>query len=80
MDSVADALSAGHRLYLVMITTSKYCVEEVNGSIWSNRFLFFVTGVLVGAILYPIHCGQPFVLKVAVQLLRALSIIIVSVV
>lgn len=59
---------------------SQYGVEGFNGSMWSNRFLFFVTGVIAGAILYPIHYGQPFTLKVAVQLLLALSIILVSVV
>ncbi|GAB2538360.1 hypothetical protein [Spirosoma aerophilum] len=61
------------------ITASKYGVEGFNGSMWSNRFLFFVTGVFVGAILYPIHFGQPFTGKVAVQLLLAISIILVSV-
>ena len=61
------------------IKASHYGVAGFNGSMWSNRFLFFVTGVIMGAILYPIHFGQPFTIKVAVQLLLALSIIIVSV-
>ncbi len=62
------------------IRASKYGVEGFGGSMWSNRFLFFATGVIVGAILYPLHFGQPFTLKVLVQLLLALCIIIVSLV
>ncbi|QIP11959.1 hypothetical protein G8759_04590 [Spirosoma aureum] len=61
------------------IQASKFGVEGFNGSMWSNRFLFFVTGVIAGAILYPIHYGQAFTLKVFVQLLLALSIILVSI-
>lgn len=63
----------------VWIQASKYGVEGFNGSMWSNRFLFFVTGVMAGAILYPLHYGQPFTMKVLVQLLLALCIILVSV-
>ena len=62
------------------IKASEYGVEGFNGSMWSNRFLFFVTGVIIGSILYPIHYGQPFTLKVFVQLLLALSIVVVSIV
>lgn len=61
------------------IKASHYGVEGFNGSMWSNRFLFFVTGVIAGSILYPIHYGQPFTLKVLVQLLLAISIIAVSI-
>lgn len=61
------------------IKASDYGVAGFNGSMWSNRFLFFVTGVIAGSILYPIHYGQPFTLKVMVQLLLALAIIAVSV-
>jgi len=46
---------------------------------WSNRFLFFVTGVFVGIILYPYHFHQPFTLKVLVQCALAVSIILVSI-
>lgn len=63
----------------VWIKASEYGVAGFGGSMWSNRFLFFVTGVFAGAILYPLHYGQQFTLKVAVQLLLALSIIFVSV-
>jgi len=63
----------------VWIKASEYGVAGFGGSMWSNRFLFFVTGVFAGAILYPLHYGQQFTLKVAVQFLLALSIIFVSV-
>lgn len=58
---------------------SKYGVEGFNGSMWSNRFLFFMTGVMAGAILYPLHFDQPFTAKVAVQLLLAFAILAVSI-
>ena len=61
------------------IKASQYGVEGFNGSMWSNRFLFFVTGVIAGSILYPIHYGQPFTTKVFVQLLLAIAIIAVSI-
>ncbi|AXE18448.1 hypothetical protein DR864_12135 [Runella rosea] len=61
------------------IKASEYGVKGFNGSMWSNRFLFFVTGVFVGSFLYPIHFGQTFTLKVAIQLLLALAIIVVSI-
>lgn len=62
------------------ITASKYGVEGFNGSMWSNRFLFFTTGVFAAAILYPIHFGQPFTPKVCVQLFLATSILVISVI
>lgn len=62
------------------IRASQYGVEGFNGSMWSNRFLFFTTGVFAAAILYPLHFSQPFTVKVLVQLSLALSIIIISVV
>ncbi|AQG78952.1 hypothetical protein [Spirosoma montaniterrae] len=62
------------------IQASKYGVEGLNGSMWANRFLFFATGVMVGAILYPYHFGQPFTVKVLIQLLLALCILLVSVI
>lgn len=61
------------------IKASEYGVQGFNGSMWSNRFLFFVTGVIVGSILYPIHFGQTFTLKVVIQLVLALLIIVVSI-
>lgn len=63
----------------IWIKASAYGVQGFNGSMWSNRFLFFTTGVFVAALLYPIHFGQPFTLKVFVQLALAFSIILVSV-
>lgn len=62
------------------IKASRYGVEGFGGSMWSNRFLFFATGVMAGAILYPLHFGQPFTIKVAIQLLLAICIILVSVI
>jgi hypothetical protein len=61
------------------ITASHYGVKAFNGEMWSNRFLFFVTGIIVAAILYPYHFGQPFTGKTFVQLLLALTIMLVSV-
>lgn len=62
------------------IKASRYGVEGFNGSMWSNRFLFFATGVMVGAILYPLHYNQPFTIKVVIQVLLALCIMLVSVI
>ena len=61
------------------IKASEYGVAGFNGSMWSNRFLFFVTGVFVGIVLYPIHFNQPFTLKVLIQCMLAVSIILVSI-
>ncbi|MFT4032598.1 MAG: hypothetical protein QM669_09265 [Siphonobacter sp.] len=64
----------------VWMKASKYGVEGFNGSMWSNRFLFFATGVIVAAILYPLHYGQAFTLKVFIQLLLAVAIILIALV
>lgn len=61
------------------IKASEYGVAGFNGSMWSNRFLFFVTGVFVGIILYPLHYNQQFTIKVGVQIILALGIIAVSI-
>ena len=61
------------------IKASAYGVAGFNGSMWSNRFLFFVTGVFAGAILYPIHYGQAVTLKVVIQLALAIALVLVSV-
>jgi len=63
----------------IWIKASEYGVAGFNGSMWSNRFMFFVTGVFVGIILYPFHFNQPFTLKVAIQCVLAVSIILVSI-
>lgn len=60
------------------ISASYYGIKAFNGEMWSNRFLFFVTGIMVAAILYPYHFGQPFTGKTFIQLLLALTIILVS--
>jgi hypothetical protein len=61
------------------IKASEYGVAGFNGSMWSNRFMFFITGVFVGILLYPYHFGQPFTLKVLIQIILAVSILLVSV-
>ncbi len=60
------------------IKASHYGVMAFNGEMWSNRFIFFVTGIFIAALLYPYHFGQPFTMKTAVQLLLAFTIIIIS--
>jgi hypothetical protein len=60
------------------IAASHYGVKSFNGEMWSNRFLFFVTGILVASILYPYHFNQHFTVKTLTQLILALLIIIVS--
>jgi hypothetical protein len=60
------------------IVASDYGVKAFNGEMWSNRFLFFVTGIIVASFLYPIHFGQPFTIKTAVQLSLAVLIIVIS--
>ena len=60
------------------ITASHYGVKAFNGEMWSNRFIFFVTGIIIAAVLYPYHFGQPFTMKTATQLLLAFTIIIIS--
>ena len=32
------------------ITASHYGVKAFNGEMWSNRFIFFVTGILIAAV------------------------------
>lgn len=61
------------------ILASHYGVKAFNGEMWSNRFLFFVTGILVASLLYPYHFGQPFTQKTVVQILLALAIMLVSI-
>ena len=61
------------------IKASHYGVMAFNGEMWSNRFVFFVTGVMIAAVLYPYHFGQLFTIKTATQLLLAFTIIIISV-
>jgi len=61
------------------IVGSHYGVKAFNGEMWSNRFLFFVTGIFVAAMLYPYHFGQPFTMKTLVQLTLAFVILLVSV-
>ena len=60
------------------ILASHYGVKAFNGEMWSNRFLFFVTGIFVATILYPIHFDQHFTIKTLVQLILSLLIIMVS--
>ena len=65
-------------LIFIWILATQYGVRAFNGEMWSNRFLFFVTGILVAAILYPIHFGQPFTIKPLVQLILSFTIILIS--
>jgi len=65
-------------LAFIWIVASNYGVKAFNGEMWSNRFIFFVTGIMVAAFLYPYHFGQPFTMKTTVQLLLALTIIVIS--
>ena len=60
------------------ILASEYGVKAFNGEMWSNRFVFFVTGIIVAAFLYPYHFNQPFTVKTLVQLMLAFIIIIIS--
>ncbi len=62
----------------IWILASHYGVKAFNGEMWSNRFVFFVTGIMVASFLYPIHFGQPITMKTVVQLILALTIIIIS--
>jgi hypothetical protein len=62
----------------IWIVASDYGVKAFNGEMWSNRFIFFVTGIMVAAFLYPYHFGQPFTMKTTVQLMLALTIIVIS--
>jgi hypothetical protein len=65
-------------LAYIWIVASDYGVKAFNGEMWSNRFVFFVTGIMIAAILYPYHFGQPFTTKTLVQLILALVIILIS--
>ena len=60
------------------ILASHYGVKAFNGEMWSNRFLFFVTGIFIAAFLYPYHFNQMFTIKTAVQLMLAFTIIVIS--
>lgn len=61
------------------IKASEYGVEGFGGSMWSNRFLFFITGVFVGIVLYPFHYNQQFSIKVLAQIILAILILLVSI-
>jgi hypothetical protein len=37
-----------------------------------------VTGIMIAPALYPLHFGQPFTMKTAVQLILAFTIILIS--
>jgi hypothetical protein len=65
-------------LAYIWIKASEYGVKAFDGEMWSNRFVFFVTGILVASILYPYHFGQTVTMKTAVQLLLAFNIIVIS--
>ena len=65
-------------LAYIWIVASDYGVKAFNGEMWSNRFVFFVTGIMVASFLYPYHFGQPFTTKTMVQLILALTIILIS--
>jgi hypothetical protein len=65
-------------LALIWIKASEYGVKAFNGEMWSNRFVFFVTGIVVASFLYPYHFGQLFTMKTATQLLLAFTIIVIS--
>jgi len=65
-------------LAFIWIKASEYGVKAFDGEMWSNRFVFFVTGIIVAAILYPYHFGQPITMKTVVQLLLAFTIIVIS--
>jgi predicted neutral ceramidase superfamily lipid hydrolase len=60
------------------IKASEYGVAGFNGSMWSNRFLFFITGIIVASMLYPYHFNQAFTSKTLVQLILAFTILLVS--
>ena len=60
------------------ILASEYGVKAFNGEMWSNRFVFFVTGIMIAACLYPYHFGQPFTMKTVTQLTLAFTIILIS--
>lgn len=62
----------------IWILASDYGVKAFNGEMWSNRFVFFVTGIMVASFLYPFHFGQPITIKTMVQLILAFTIIIIS--
>ena len=63
----------------IWILASEYGVKAFNGEMWSNRFLFFITGIMVAAFLYPLHFNQAFTSKTLVQLILAFTILLVSI-
>jgi hypothetical protein len=63
---------------LIWIKASDYGVKAFNGEMWSNRFVFFVTGIMVASFLYPLHFNQPITMKTVTQLLLAFTIIVIS--
>ena len=63
----------------IWILASEYGVKAFNGEMWSNRFLFFITGIVVASFLYPLHFNQAFTSKTLVQLILAFTILLVSI-
>ena len=58
-------------LYLLLgcFLPTKYTVEGFDGSVWSNRFVGFVIGIVVYSILTSWFFNQNITWKVGVQLL-----------
>lgn len=63
----------------LFLTATKYTVEAFDGQIWANRFIGFSIGIFVYAILTYWFFGQGITTKVFVQLVLALSLILVQI-
>jgi len=59
----------------LFINASKYNVDAFGGSIWAGRFIGFIIGILVYAILTHIVFDQPMTFKIWIQLFLCLCIL-----
>lgn len=61
------------------IKSAQFGVTAMGGSLWANRFIGFILGIIVYATLTNLVFDQPITLKIAIQLLLCVCILAVQV-
>jgi len=62
------------------IKSAQYSVTALGGSLWANRFIGFVLGIVVYATLTNLVFNQPMTLKIWTQLLLCIFIILIQII
>lgn len=65
-------------LTYVFVKATKYNVIGYGDSVWAGRFVGFIVGIIIYAILIQIYLKEPFTWKIAVQLLLCFAILAVQ--